>query len=40
MGALSQRDYVLQPGVARRALPRVTVPNFSPTPTGLRHSWL
>jgi hypothetical protein len=34
----SQRDCVLQPRVARHALPWVTVSNFSPTPTGLRHS--
>jgi len=34
----SQRDYVLQPRVARRALPWVTISNFSPTPTGLHHS--
>ena len=37
--AQSQRDCVLQPRVARHALPWVTVSNFSPTPTGLRHSW-
>ena len=36
--ALSQRDCGLQPRVALHALPWVTVPDFSPTPTGLRHS--
>jgi hypothetical protein len=36
--ALSQRDCVLQPRVALRALPWVTVSDFRPTPTGLRHS--
>jgi len=33
----SQRDYVLQPKVARNELPWVCVPKWKPTPTGL---WL
>ena len=34
-GAQSRRDCITQPGVARRALPRVIAPKSTPTPNGV-----